>query len=152
MCPMSAKEISCHIVDMPIKMEGGGHFWKSLAHEMKLCMKILCFEISIKSCQSKRAQSHKSNTDLFFLLQSTTVWLSIETSFKIRQFGSREQNKKKRWGDDAGWLREWLGRAVFTTAKLNRNQHMLLYRLCFFCVSFLLSHIHTWPQMLALCV
>lgn len=74
--------------------------------------------------------------------------LHIETSFKIRQFGSREENKKKRCGDDAGWLRERLGRAAFTTAKLNRNQHMLLYRLCFFWVSFLLSHIHTWLQML----
>jgi len=40
-------------------------------------------------------------------------------------------------------------RAAFTTAKLNRNHHMLLFRLdfCFFCVSFVLSRIHTWPQI-----
>lgn len=133
---------------------GWGHFWRTLwgketnVHERTLSV--------LKSPTNPvRVSRHGAIKIKYRPGSSFTVHYSVnlrtETSFKIRPFESREQKENmRRWC----WLliREWLGKAGFTTAKLNRIQHMLLYHLGFFYVSFLLSHIHTWPQMLALCV
>ncbi len=127
---------------------GWGHFWRTLwgketnVHERTLSV--------LKSPSNPvRVSRHGAIKIKYRPGSSFTVHYSVnlrtETSFKIRPF-----ENMRRWC----WLliREWLGKAGFTTAKLNRIQHMLLYHLGFFYVSFLLSRIHTWPQMLALCV
>lgn len=128
---------------MPIKMEGGGDFWKTLVHEKKqLCIKGLLHQIL--SEQQGTVINHLQTRFSFIVHYCLT--LHIKTWFKIRQFGSREQKENmRRWF----WLliREQLGRAAFTTAKLKRNQHMLLCRLDLFLLCLISAF--SYPYMAA---
>lgn len=128
---------------MPIKMEGGGHFWKTLVHEKNKCA---WKDFSIKSWQSNRAHSHKSFTDQVFFyspLLSDSSYTDIIQNKTIWKQGQKEN--MRRWF----WLliREWLGRAAFTTAKPNRNQHMLLCRLDLFLLCLISAF--SYPYMAA---
>ncbi len=147
---MSAKEISCHIACQE-KWLGGTSGEHSEAKK-QMCMKKTLSVVKSPS-NHVRVSWHIAIKMKYRPSCSFTVHYSVnlhtETSFKIRPFESRElKENMRRWC----WLliREWLGKAGFTTAKLNTIQHMLLYH--FFYVSFLLSRTHTWPQMLTLCV
>lgn len=128
---------------------GGGHFWRTVwsketnVHEKTLS--VLKFPLNPVRSSHHRARKIKYRPVFSFTVYYR-VNLHIETSFKMKPFGMKEQKENmRRWR----WLliTKWLGRDGFTTAKLNRIQHMLLYHLGFFYVSFLLSHIHTWPRM-----
>lgn len=122
---------------MPRKMAGGwGHVWRTLwgketnVHERTLSV--------VKSPSNPvRVSRHRAIKIKYRPGSSFTVHYSVnlhtETSFKIRPFESREQKENmRRWC----WLliREWLGKAGFTTAKLNRIQHMLLYHRFLLCL------------------
>lgn len=78
-------------------MEGGGHFWKTLAHEIKMCMKVLCFEISIKSCQSKRVINQIQTRFFFYsLLLSDSPYRDIIQNKTIWKQGEKQKEKMRR--------------------------------------------------------
>lgn len=119
--------LSCHT----LCQEKTGWWWALLENtEKQNAWKDFVFsQSSTESCQSIKAQSHKDNLQpRIFHSPLESVSPKREILQNKRPFGSMEQKKNmRRWC----WLhlREWLGRARFSTAKLNKNQHIRLYRI-----------------------